>query len=183
MAPNPVTNRFQKENFRRGERRLRWKEVQHYLKLADSEQAPDRIEAMENLCPCHVRQRIDDVWAALYRGWQDEELKVRQAAWHTWEDGGQPNDPNLYPIMVEIAKTESNPKLREQAQKIVKSVQVVEDKKQTLSKQRYHYFTGKCDWCGHSAAEVAYLYDSDIQIGATVRLAQAGDDCRSEYGL
>ena len=29
-----------------------------------------------------------------------------------------------------------------------------------LSKQRYHYFLGKCDWCGHSAAEVAYLYDS-----------------------
>ena len=38
---------------------------------------------MENLCPCHVRQRIDDVWAALYRGLQDVELKVRQAAWHT----------------------------------------------------------------------------------------------------
>jgi len=74
MAPKPVTNRFQKEHFRRGERRLRWKEVQHYLKLADSEQAQDRIEAMENLCPCHVRQRIDDVRAALYRGMVDNPM-------------------------------------------------------------------------------------------------------------
>ena len=143
MAPKPVTKRFQKEHFRRGERRLRWKEVQHYLKLADSDQAPDRIEAMENLCPCHVRQRIDDVRAALYRGLQDEELKVRQVAWHTLEDGGQPNDPNLYPIMVEIANTESKPKLRAQAQKIVKSVQDVEDKKQSPVKTALPLLSGQ----------------------------------------
>ena len=27
----------------------------------------DRVEAMENLCPCHVRKSIDKVWVALYK--------------------------------------------------------------------------------------------------------------------
>ena len=83
--------------------------------------------------------------------------------------------------MVEIANTESKPKLREQAQKIVKSVQDVKDKKQSLSKQRYHYFAGKCDWCGHSAAEVAYLYDS-TKLGLLFVWRKPAT-IASEYGL
>ncbi|MDP7281327.1 MAG: hypothetical protein QGG39_15785 [Candidatus Poribacteria bacterium] len=58
-------------------------------------------------------------------------------------DGGQPNDPNLYPIMVEIANTESKPKLRAQAQKIVKSVQDVEDKKQSPVKTALPLLSGQ----------------------------------------
>ena len=183
MPRKPVKNGFQRRNFRRGERRLRGDEVRYYRALADSEDPQDRIEAMENLCPSHVRKRIDVVWEALYHGLQDSELKVRQAAWHTLDDGGRPNDPKLYPIMVEIANTETDPKLKQQATELVQAVQTVEYKKQDLSGQRHHYFTGKCDWCGDSTAKVCQLYDNELEIGGTVRLAQACDDCRSEYGL
>ena len=86
MPRKTMKKRFQRRQFRRGERRLRGDEVKHYLILANSEDPRDRIEAMENLCPCHVRKRIEVVWEALYRGLQDRNLNVRQAAWHTLEE-------------------------------------------------------------------------------------------------
>ena len=183
MPRKPVKNGLQRRQFRQGESRLRGDEVKHYLALADSDDPQDRIEAMENLCPCHIRKRIDVVWETLYRGLQDSDLKVRQAAWHTLEDGGRPNDPKLYPILVEIAETEVNPKLRQNANDIVKKAQTIEEKKHDLSVQRHHYFTGKCDWCGDSAAKVYQLYDSELKIEGMVRLAQVCDDCQSEYKL
>ena len=61
--------------------------------------------------------------------------------------------------------------------------QTIEEKKQDLSGQRHHYFTGKCDWCGDSAAKVYQLYDSELKIEGMVRLAQVCDDCQSEYKL
>ena len=42
-----------------------------------------------------MRKRIDEVWEALYRMLEDDDLKVRRAAWHTLEDGGKPDDPAL----------------------------------------------------------------------------------------
>ena len=183
MPRKPVKNGFQRGQSRRGERRLRGDEVKYYLALADSKDPQDRIEAMKNLCPCHVRKRIDAVWDAIYRGLQDSDLEVRQAAWHTLDDGGRSNDPKLYPIIVEIANTETNPKLKRQATELIQAVQTVEHKKQDLSGQRHHYFAGKCDWCGDLTAKVCQLYDSELVIEGTVRLAQVCDDCQSEYKL
>ena len=98
MPRKPVKNGFQRRQFQRGERRLRGDEVKHYLALADSDNPKERLEAMQNLCPCHVRKRV-------------------ATAWHTLEEnhGGRRDDPKLYPIMVEIAETEVDPKLRPSA--------------------------------------------------------------------
>jgi len=63
----PVKNGFQRRQFQRGERRLRGDEVKHYLALADSDNPKERLEAMQNLCPCHVRKRIDAAWDAIDR--------------------------------------------------------------------------------------------------------------------
>ena len=189
MPRKPIKNGLQRRQFGRGERRLRGNELTSYLAMANSEDPKERLEAMKNLCPCHVRKRVDAAWDALYSGLQDIDLKVRQAAWHTLEEnhGGRPNDPKRYPLMVEISKTEVNPKLRQNAKSIVRNAQSqkqnIEDKKHDLLGKRSNYFQGKCDWCGDSSAEVDFLYDSEIQIGTTVRLAQACDTCRSEYGL
>ena len=73
MPRKPVKNGLQRRQFRRGESRLRGDEVKHYLTLADSDDPQDRIEAMENLCPCHIPKRIDVVWEALNHGLQDSE--------------------------------------------------------------------------------------------------------------
>ena len=180
MPRKPIKNGFQRRQFGRGECRLRGNELASYLAMANSENPKERLEAMKNLCPCHIRKRFDAVWDALYRGLQDIDLKVRQAAWHTLEENhdGRLNAPKLYPLMVEISKNEENPKLRQNAKSIVGNAQSqkqnIEDKKHDFLGKRSNYFQGKCDWCGgSSSAEVYYIYENEIQIGTKVLLAKA----------
>ena len=73
-------NKYQKKAHRRREDRLRGNEVEYYLELAYSSNPDDRVEAMDNLCPCHVRKRIDAVWVALYKGMVDPESARPQSS-------------------------------------------------------------------------------------------------------
>lgn len=114
--------------------------VGYYLSLAYSTDPEDRALAMENLCPCHVRKCIDAVWVALYKGLIDPDLNVRRAAWHTLDDGGNPNDPRLQSLLRKIAKTENDPTLRRRALDLIKATQKVEDVKQKLLAQNTHLF-------------------------------------------
>ena len=133
---------------------------------------------MEHLCPCHVRRRIDTVWEALYRGLQDSDLKVRQAAWHTLEDGGRPNDPKLQPICEQIAKKETNPKLRQRAIDLIQSAKQVADKRKELTGLKAHYFLGKCDWCGEANVKVTYDYDTELETsGSQKRFGLICENC------
>ncbi|MCB0187660.1 MAG: HEAT repeat domain-containing protein, partial [Caldilineaceae bacterium] len=88
MAKRKGMNRYQKAAFRPGEHRTRQGDIEILLALAQSEDAEERCYAAQNLCPCHVRRRIDDVWQALYQMMEDPDVRVRRAAWHTLEDGG-----------------------------------------------------------------------------------------------
>ena len=178
MARKPAKNKYQKRHHRRGEDRLRGDEIEHYLSMAYSEDAGDRLCAMEHLCPCHVRRRIDAVWEALYRGLQDPNIEVRKAAWHTLEDGGRPNDPKLQPVLEKIAKKETNPRLRQRAIELIKATKRVEEKREELLGMRAHYFQGKCDWCGETNTQVTYDYETDIDAaGAEKRLALVCENC------
>ena len=88
-------NRHQKAVFNPGEQRVRGEEIERLIELAYSEDPAERLDAAQNLCPCHVRKRVEAVWQALYRLMLDPDVRVRRAAWHTLEDGGCPNDPAL----------------------------------------------------------------------------------------
>ena len=84
-------NKHQRAALRPGEKRVGREEIHELLQLSQSKDPADRLLAASFLCPCHVRKRIDEVWAALYRMLEDEDIKVRRAAWHTLEDGGKPD--------------------------------------------------------------------------------------------
>ena len=170
-------NKHQKRSHRRREDRLRGDDVNYYLSLAYSENPDDRALAMENLCPCHVRKRIDAVWVALYKGMLDEDIRVRRAAWHTLDDGGNPNDPRLQPLLQKIVKTESDPNLRQKALDLIKTVQDVEDQKQELIAQKTDTFKGQCDWCGTSNVFVRYDYETEFDENGTKRLMVICDKC------
>ena len=105
-------NRHQKNAFRAGEHRTRREDVVLYLEMAASDMPEERLEAAENLCPCHVRTSIDAVQDAVYRMLEDEDVRVRRAAWHTFEDGGVPNDPALEAIFARTHKQETDPVVR-----------------------------------------------------------------------
>ena len=95
MPKTKGLNPHQKAAQKVGERRAGREQIAELLEKSKSEDADDRCEAAENLCPCHVRRRIPEVWDALYRMLEDPDVRVRRAAWHTLEDGGTPDDPAL----------------------------------------------------------------------------------------
>src|SRR6478736_1605774 len=99
-------NRHQKAAHRRGEERLAPAEIPLLLELSRSGDPMDRIVAARSLCPCHVRRRLEPVWEALYRMLEDEDIRVRRAAWHTLEDGGRPGDLALEEIAARVLADE-----------------------------------------------------------------------------
>ena len=115
MAKKMGLIKHQKRQHRRGEDRLPGSEVEYCLGMADCPDSKERVIAMGYFSPCHVRRRIDPVWDALYRRLQNPNLKVREAAWHTLDDGGRPNDLALQPILENVAKQETHPKRRQRA--------------------------------------------------------------------
>ncbi len=170
-------NKYQKKAHRRREDRLRGDDIEYYLSLAYSDNPDDRALAMENLCPCHVRKRIDAVWVALYKGMVDPDLHVRRAAWHTLDDGGNPNDPRLQPLLQKIAKTETDTTLRQRARNLIKETETIEEQKKALLAQNTHTFSGRCDWCGTSNVSVTYDYETEFETDGTKRFALVCADC------
>ena len=178
MAKKRAKNKYQKRHHRRGEDRLRGDKIDLYLSMAYSDLPADREAAVENLCPCHVRRRIDAVWEALYRGLQDPNIRVRRAAWHTLDDGGRPNDPQLQPILEKIAKKETDPKLRQRALDLIQSARRLADEHRELVAQKADYFRGKCDWCGDTNVQVTYDYETEFDgTGGQKRFALMCSDC------
>ena len=189
MPKKSAKNQYKKRKMKKDEPRLKGNELITYLTMANSKDPKDRLEAMENLCPCRLRKRVGAAWNAIYKGLQDSDLRVRKAAWHTLEEnhGGQPNSPKLYPLMLEISETELDSKLREKAKSIVRraqsETQSIKGRSSDLLLKRSNYFQGKCDWCGDRSMTVDYIYNNEFQIGTTVRLAQACAQCRLDHQL
>ena len=172
-------NKYQKKSHRRREDRLRGDDVEYYLNLAYSANPDDRVLAMDNLCPCHVRKRINAVWVALYKGLVDPEMRVRKAAWHTLDDGGNPNDPRLQPLLEKIAKEETDPKLRQRALDLIAETRKVEDKKKMLLAQKADTFAGRCDWCGAANIPVRHDYETEFETNGTKRFALVCAACEA----
>ena len=170
-------NKYQKKSHRRREDRLRGNEVDYYLSLAYSSNPDERVLAMDNLCPCHVRKRIDAVWVALYKGLVDPHLRVRKAAWHTLEDGGNPNDPRLQPLLEKIVKEETDPKLRQQALDLIAATRKVAEQQQVLLAQKAHTFSGRCDWCGAANVPVSHDYETEFETNGTKRFVLVCEAC------
>ena len=58
-------NKHQRAAFREGEERIGREEIRALLQLSESKDPADRLQAASLLCPCHVRKRIEEVWAAI----------------------------------------------------------------------------------------------------------------------
>ena len=105
-SKNPeLPNRHQKLARRPGEHRVGSEQIAELLEFSLSDDAEERLEAAENLCPYHVRTRIDEVWDALYRMMQDDNVRVRKAAWHTLKTAAT---RKTIPVWMPSSSTPSN---------------------------------------------------------------------------
>ena len=175
-------NKHQKAVFRPGDHRVGADDIEELLELSHSDDPSERLIAAENLCPCHVRTRIEVVWDALYRMMEDADAKVRLAAWHTLEDGGYPkDDPRMEAILERSLEQETNkgvrrfvelfarPK-RERAEFLLK----VQDR--TFGTSDYDA-RGKCDFCGESDIQVKKDYNNPLSFNGEARPALVCEAC------
>ena len=172
-------NRHQKAAFIGGERRVRGETIPRLIEMAYSEDPAERLHAAENLCPCHVRKRVETAWEALYQLMQDPDVRVRRAAWHTLEDGGCPNDPALLPIFERAVADETDSQVRRWVERFARPA-VSEDSRQDAMRAAYTPFQayGRCDFCGEKGRRVRTEYETELTgRGGGERLALICQQC------
>lgn len=172
-------NRHQKAAFKGGEHRVRGEAIPRLIEMAYSADPSERLHAAENLCPCHVRKRVEDAWEALYRLMQDKDVRVRRAAWHTLEDGGCPDDPALLPIFERAVANETDSRVRRFVE-LFAVPELSERSQQEAQRAAYSPFReyGRCDFCGENGLRVRRDYETEVTGGDGVgRLAQICQEC------
>lgn len=171
-------NKHQKAAFRPGEHRTRAPQIEELLELACSYDPADRQVAAQNLCPCHVRRRLDDVWQALYRMMEDPDVRVRRAAWHTLEDGGRPNDPAFEQILARARMRESDPQVLRFVEKFARAQIAQEEIALARAAAPRFPARGRCDFCGTENVAVRRDFETELVVlGQTRRHAYICATC------
>lgn len=168
-------NKHQKAARKPGEIKVSKAEIPELLDLSCSNDAEDRLHAAKYLCPCHIQGRIPAVWDAVLRMMEDEDRRVRLQAWHTWEDGGLPDDEALFARMQEIYARETDAKVRNFAHAII-GKRLAEQKQIELMRQNLSIkpmMRGKCDFCSANNVPVRRDLETIIQS----RAALICEDC------
>ena len=178
MRKQKGMNKHQKAAFRPGEHRTRTPQIEELLELSCSYDPADRQVAAQNLCPCHVRRRIDDVWQALYRMMEDPDVRVRRAAWHTLEDGGRPNDPAFEQILARARMRESDPQVCRFIEKFAQVFDAQAEVEQVRAAASRFPMRGRCDFCGTEKSAVRRDFETEIvALGQTRRHAYICAKC------
>ena len=170
-------NKHQKAAHRPGEYRVRREEIDRYIQLSRSADPKEREVAARNLCPCHVRRRIESVWDALYRMLEDENVRVRRAAWHTLEDGGCPDDPALDAIFDRVLLSETDRQVRRFVEDLIAPRKRRESMELRFADRSLYTQRGKCDFCGRTNARVRREIETEIPAGTGARLAMICESC------
>ena len=170
-------NKHQKAAHRPGERRVGREDIELLLEMSRSDNPEEREVAAKYLCPCHVRRRIDEVWKALYRMMEDADVRVRRASWHTLEDGGRIDNPQMDEILDRALRTERDVQVR----RFVKMFTVAKERKEEveikLALQSEFDQRGKCDFCGRPNVYVKRDIETEIPDGGSYRLALVCEQC------
>jgi hypothetical protein len=181
MGKTAERNKHQKAAHRPGERKVSREQVAELLELSCSSAPEDRLVAAQLLCPCHVRTHVPGVWDAVYRMMSDADRRVRYAAWHTLEDGGLPQDPQIFAALEHLLRQETDAKVRKFAEYILGN-EIRRRNRQEI--ERLHVLArpvqrqqGKCDFCGQQNVLVERDFDTMIPAAGLSRPALICDRC------
>lgn len=164
--------------------------IDRLIEMAASADPSDRLHAAENLCPCHVRKRVEAAWEALCLLMQDADVRVRRAAWHTLDSvqcaparkvrgGGCPDDPALLPVFERAVANETDSQVRRWVERFAAPALSDRDRQEAL-RAAYTPFQelGRCDFCGEKGRRVRTEYETELTgSGDAVRRAQICKQC------
>jgi hypothetical protein len=173
-------NKHQRAAHRPGEEKVGREEIADLLTMSCSQEVDERLTAARYLCPCHIQARIPAVWEAIFRLMEDDDPRVRLAAWHTWEDGGLPNEDAALDQMEQIYQRERDAKVRKFAGSILAATLAARAQQE---RTRLHLAVrpatqrGKCDFCGTAQVPVTRALDTVIPSGGLARAAWICESC------
>lgn len=174
-------NKHQKAAHKPGEPQVSRETISELLTMACSADPEERLFAAELLCPCHIKGRIAEVWDALYRMMEDDDWRVRRAAWHTLEDGGLPKDEAAFARLETLYNRERDSKVRKFAHSILgKELEARKAREKALLYLQARPAVrkrGKCDFCGATEVFVDYQLDTLIPTNGLPRAALICDRC------
>ena len=170
-------NKYQRAAFRPGEQRVGREEIQELLQMSHSADPADRLQAASFLCPCHVRRSIDEVWQALYRMLEDQDARVRRAAWHTLEDGGKPDDPALDEIIERTLERETDKQVLNFARLFSQGREKRKQVEFEIAAVPEYAERGKCDFCGEQSVPVKKDFATELDVGGARRFAHVCAPC------
>ena len=137
----------------------------------------ERTVAAQYLCPCHVRKRVESVWEALYRMLEDPDVRVRQSAWHTLDDGGWSDNPALDDILDRVSEHETDPQVRRFISKFAAPRRRQRDAALRLAHRTEFRRRAKCDFCGRPNMKVKQDLETSIPDGQHSRAALTCETC------
>lgn len=181
MSKAAPRNKHQKAAHRWGERKISRQQVDQLLELARSADADERLGAAQLLCPCHVRGCIPAVVETIDRLLEDADPRVRYAAWHTFEDGGVPDDQARLARLEALYARETDPKVRRFVAwffgPTMQARQRAELQRMRLAGRPLPIERGKCDFCSARDLPVTRDYETMIPDGQWPRPALICERC------
>eukprot|EP00357_Protocruzia_adherens_P035793 CAMPEP_0114991594 /NCGR_PEP_ID=MMETSP0216-20121206/11462_1 /TAXON_ID=223996 /ORGANISM="Protocruzia adherens, Strain Boccale" /LENGTH=137 /DNA_ID=CAMNT_0002354945 /DNA_START=67 /DNA_END=480 /DNA_ORIENTATION=+ len=80
-----------------------------------------RLKAVQQLCPCRVKDDIDEVWDSIMEMAQDEDHRVRYQVLHDVCDGSPDHLEHRVMAVVEMMNTDTDKDIRRRAHKVLAS--------------------------------------------------------------
>ena len=176
-------NKHQKAAHKVGEEKVGRAEIGELLTMSCSTDTDERLTAATYLCPCHIQARIPAVWEAIFRLMEDDDPRVRQAAWHTWEDGGLPTEAEALTHMEQIYQRERDSKVRKFAEFLLRDTRAARARQERTwlhLAARPNPQRGKCDFCGAQEVPVVRALDTAIPTAGAARAAWICERCAKE---
>jgi HEAT repeat protein len=93
--------------------------VSEYLERTYNSDPVKRKKALKELCPCHVRVDIPEVWERIFEMCQDEDGSVRDQALHSLGDGSPTHLEERIVAVLEDKYNDPHPSVKKKARKML----------------------------------------------------------------
>jgi HEAT repeat protein len=100
-------------------RHIRADEIDDVLDQTHHVDPKKRAEALRQLCPCHLRRNVPEIWTRVFELVEDPEPKVRSNALHLLADGSPREFLTEVVASIDKLTSDSDPKIRRQARRVM----------------------------------------------------------------
>ena len=95
--------------------------IQDYIRRTRDPDPIKRKRALKDLCPCHVRQDIPELWERIFECLEDEEGIVRDQALHALGDGSPAHLEERIVEAIENMYNDPHPDVKKKARRMLNS--------------------------------------------------------------